>query len=139
MYPTFGMYVLLDVEQAQTMAQDDEAGPLPLEDQFVRASIGRYLVLQSDADVPSVCLLPDAFESLSEVPTDASSCDCTERAGCWSSIAYLGLINAEPGEYTGAGFFLKANGGDLYRGRVIEAVASSEVSTLSIEYQRVME
>ena len=104
----------------------------------MRASLGRYLALQSDLDNPVICLLRENFPELGDVPTDAGTCDCRALTGCWNPTVLFGLAGDPGVEFEGAGLLMKTEGGDLYRARVLVAGSSSDDGMLSIEYEGVM-
>lgn len=140
MRPNWSTRAVLDLERAQVRVEPAEQPAGTLDNGSVRASVGRYLVLQSDLDERLVCLLPERFERLDDVPTDPSVCDCQTPARCWDHTALFGLAGSGAGdeEFSDAGLLLKTAGGDLYRARVLVADPASEHSTLTIEYEGVM-
>jgi len=136
--PNWDARSILDLEVASVTIEPTGEPAQTLGDGHLRASIGRYLVLQSELDEPLVCLLRESYTNLDDVPTDASGCDCEPLASCWDHTALFGLIGTDGAEFKDAGLLLKTSGGDLYRGRVLVANSSSEQSILTIEYEGVM-
>lgn len=136
--PSIDTQVILELDNARITVDPTSDMSGVQEDGFVWASVSRYLVLQSQIELRGICLLPDTFATLADVPTDASVCDCDSGAGCWASTAYFGLVGQGEDEYVDAGLLLRSASGELYRGRVLFADPQLDPSTLTIEYQGVM-
>ncbi|MGH1342712.1 MAG: hypothetical protein ACRBN8_14220 [Nannocystales bacterium] len=135
--PNWDEHAVLNLEHASVAVETPSHPPASLGEGRVRASIGRYLVLQSELDEPLVCLLSEPFEHLDDVPTDASICDC-EIGGCWDHTALFGLIGTGNADFANTGLLLRTSAGALYRGRVLVADSDHEQSILTIEYEGVM-
>ncbi|MBV1861865.1 MAG: hypothetical protein KUG77_25820 [Nannocystaceae bacterium] len=135
--PSWDVHSILDLELAQVIEEPREGTPEALGDGHVRASIGRYLALQSNLDDPGICVLPDAFAEVGDVPTDPSVCDCRALKGCWGSSTLFGLFGT-PATESDAGILLRTSDGELYRGRVLVADSETTPTTLTIEYKGVM-
>lgn len=136
--PDWDARSVLDLELGSVSIEPTDEPAQELRDGHVRASLGRYLALQSELDDPLVCLLRDRYASLTDVPTDPSVCDCEALGGCWDHTALFGLLGTDGAEFEDAGLLLRTSGGDLYRARVLVADSSFEQSRLTIEYEGVM-
>lgn len=138
LHPSVEARSVLDLETARMTDEPSDEPAETLGDGQVRASIGRYLALQSNLDEPLICVLRDRFERLSDISGDASVCDCSEGARCWDSTALFGLNGSDDVEFEGMGLMLRTSGGELYRGRVLVADSRLEPATLTFEYEGVM-
>lgn len=136
--PSWAARSVLDLEVARINDAPSEQPAEPLGGGQVQATIGRYLALQSDLDQALVCLLPDRFERLDQVPSDASVCDCSEASACWGHTALFGLNGSDDVDFEGAGLMLKTSDGDLYRGRILVADSRLDPAMLIFEYEGVM-
>jgi len=136
--PNWDMRSVLALETGGVIVEPTDEPVQVQGDGHLRASVGRYLALQSGLDEPLLCLVPESFASLDDVPADASVCDCEALSGCWSRTVLFGLLGSGEADFNDTGLLLKTSAGDLYRARVLVADASFEQSMLTIEYEGVM-
>lgn len=138
LHPSWETRTVLELRTARMTLEPTDAPLEALGEGRLRASISRYLALQSEVDEPLVCLIPAHFAQLRDVPVDRTACECDALVGCWSNTVLFGLVGTEGTEFEGFGMLLETSEGELYRARVLTAESGSGESTLTIEYEAVM-
>lgn len=138
LHPSWEARSVLDLETARMTDEPTDEPAETLGEGQIRAGVSRYLALQSELDEPLVCLIPERFTSLRDVPVDSSVCNCEALVGCWGNTALFGLVGTDGAEFQEFGLLLKTSGGDLYRARILTASSGTDQSALTFEYEGVM-